>query len=242
MTAHKLEKEFDSPTHFVRIACEAKSFTGSFSVVIDEVTLSNETITHVERPNVAVNEVSITGDATSVRKNNSITLGCTIDPSEATNKVVYWTSSKPNVASLTRNQDGTVTVTGRNEGTTTIKVYTNEKDNNGQPYYDEIEITVLGAATLPTCLEGNSYSNDAAHLYFSFDADTKILSVTYINDSTPIMDTLTLTNEVNGTYTFTSSNSTVMIENIAEDGGSFEVVGSSVKGVSLPSGTLIKVS
>ena len=122
-------------------------------------------------------------------------------------------------------------------------MYTNEKDSNGNAYYDELEITVLGAATLPTCLEGNSYANDAAHLYCSFDADTKKLSVTYINGSSPIMDTLTLTNEVNGTYTFTSSNSTVMIENIAEDGSSFEVVSnSSVKGVSLPSGTLIKVS
>ena len=243
MTAHKLEKEFDNPTHFVRIACEAKNFTGSFSLVIDEVTLSNETITHVEKPTVKVNEVSITGDVTSVRKNNSITLGCTIDPSEASNKVVYWTSSKPNVAYITRNIDGTVTVTGRNEGTTTIKVYTNEKDSNGNAYYDELEITVLGAATLPTCLEGNSYANDAAHLYCSFDADTKKLSVTYINGSSPIMDTLTLTNEVNGTYTFTSSNSTVVIENIAEDGSSFEVVSnSSVKGVSLPNGTLNKVS
>ena len=240
MTAHKLEKEFDSPTHFVRIACEAKSFTGSFSLVIDEVTLSNKTITHVEKPNVAVNEVSITCDATSVRKNNSITLGCTIDPSEATNKVVYWTSSKPNVAYLTRNTDGTVTVTGRNEGTTTIKVYTNEKDNNGNAYYDEVEITVLGAPTMPEEIKNNSYSNTSVQLYFTFTDSS--LSATYLFEGVAVSDTLALTNERNGVYTFSSASSFVKIDVISASGDYFEVTAGTIKGVDLQFTPMNKVS
>ena len=59
MKAHKLECEFANPTHYVRIACEAKSFTGSFSLVVDDVTLSSEVITHVEKNTVAVTGVSI---------------------------------------------------------------------------------------------------------------------------------------------------------------------------------------
>ncbi len=241
MKTHKLECEFANPTHYVRIACEAKSFTGSFSLVVDDVTLSSEVITHVEKNTVAVTGVSINATQTSVRVNNSITLSSTLNPSDASNKVVYWTSSNRSAASIVRNADGTVTVTGHREGSTTIKVYTNAKNGSNEAYYDEIEITVLGAATIPENLLNNSYSNEESQLYFSFDGSS--LTVTYIKNGMPSMDVVSLSNEVNGTYTFTSSNSTLMIENVAEDGSSFDVVpGSTVKGVDLPHVTLSKVS
>ena len=240
MKSHKLEFEFASTTNFIRIACEAKSFTGSFSLVVDDITLSNETHTHVERPTVKVNEVSIVAEDEDVRVNNSITLRCTIDPSEASNKVVYWTSSKPNVAYLTRNQDGTVTVTGRNVGTTTIKVYTNEKDNNGNAYYDEIEITVLGAPTMPEEIKNNSYSNTSVQLYFTFTDSS--LSATYLVEGVAVSDTLTLTDERNGVYTFTSASSFVKIDLISVSGDYFEVIAGTIKDVDLQSTPMNKVS
>ena len=241
MKSHKLEFEFASTTNFIRIACEAKSFTGSFSLVVDDVTLSNETHTHVEKAEVAVTGISITSDATSMRINNSIKLSSAINPSNASNKVVYWTSSNPNTASIVRNADGTVTVTGHREGTVTIKVYTNEKNSNNEAFFDEIEIEVLGAATVPTELSGNSYSNETENIYFTFNGQN--ISVTYIKNGVPTMDTLALVNEVDGLYTFKSDDSEIKISGVALDGSSFDIAqGSNIKGVDLPTVTLIKVS
>ena len=244
MTAHNLELEFDSPVRYVRIAATAKSFTGSFSLVLHDITLSNETKTHVEKPQVAVNSVGIVavpyGNGT-VRVNNSITLACVINPNNATNQNVYWTSSDHTIATVTRNADGTVTVTGLKPGNVQIKVYTEEKSLLGEPHYDEYDVVVLAAATLPTELQNNSYSNETEKVYFTFD--NKDLSVTYIKNGVPQMDSLTLTNEVSGQYTFKSSSSEIIINNISSDGMSFAIVsGSNVKGVDLPSVTLTKVS
>ena len=243
MTSHTLKFEFDNPVNFVRISCEAKSFTGSFTLVIDEVTLSSETITHVNQPSAAVSGVFITADSTSVRINNSLTLLGTVTPSNASNKVVYWTSSNTNVASIVRNADGTVTVTGHREGQTTIKVYTNEKDSDNEAYNDTLTITVLGAPTLGSNLVSNSYSNEEKQLYFSFNENGTTLSVTYIQSGMPSMDVLSLTNEVDGAYTFKSENSEVTFFNVSEDGSSFEIAPTSnVRGVGLPHCTLTKVS
>ena len=241
MKSHKLEFEFADTTNFIRIACEAKSFTGSFSLVVDDVTLSNETHTHVEKSEVAVTGISIVSDATSVRINNALTLSSVINPSDASNKIVYWTSSNPSVASIIRNIDGTVTVNALREGTTTIKVYTNEKNSNNEAYFDEIEIEVLGAPTLGDELAENSYSNETENIYVVFDDQN--LTITYIKNGAPQIDSLALINEVNGTYTFKSASSEISIEHVATDGSSFDIVaGSNVRGVSLPSVTLTKVS
>ena len=244
MKSHKLELELSNPTHFIRIACEAKSFTGSFSLVIDEVTLSNDTHTHTEKNEIKVSGVNVVGDVTSVRIDNSITLSCSFNPVNVTNKIVYWTSSNPNVASITRNANGTVSVTGHREGTATIKVYTNEKNNNNEAFYDEIEITVLGRATLPSVLDGNSYSytNGSISVYITFDGNN--LDITFVNGGPFTIDSLSLTNELNGHYTFKSSQgSEISIMNIAEDGSSFEIEpGAVLKGSYLDHYVLTKVS
>ncbi len=239
MKAHNLSLEFAEPTRFIRLACEAKSFTGNFSLIIDEVTLSNDTITHVEKANVAVNGVSIVAEDEDVRINNSIIVSCAFNPSEATNKVVYWTSSHPNIASVKRNADGTVTVTGHREGNATIKVYTNEKDNNGNAYYDELEITVLGAPTMPSEITDGSYSNVAEQIYFTFSGST--LSAIVIREGVAVNDTLALADERNGKFVFTSANSLVEINSIAADGSNFEVISGYIKDVELSHITLNRV-
>ena len=244
MKSHKLELEFSNPTHFIRIACEAKSFTGSFSLVIDDVTLSNDTHTHTEKNEVKLSGVNLLSDITSVRIGNSITLNSALVPSDASNKIVYWTSSNPSVASITRNVDGTVTVTGNREGNATIKVYTNEMNSSNEAYFDEVEITVLGMATLDPNLDNNSYSysNGSFSIYITFDDGE--MDITVINGGAPTIDMLHLTNEINGYYTFKSSQgSEITIMNIASDGSSFEIEpGSTLRGSDLQHCTLTKVS
>ena len=239
MTSHTLVQEFDSSVRFVRISCEAKSFTGSFTLVIDEVTLSNPTRTHVEQPSVLVSSISIFSIGLTVRINKTLILSCIISPSNATNQIVYWTSSNPNVASIERRADGKVTVTGHREGEVQIKVYTNEKGIDNQAHSDTVTVTVLGAPTLDGNLMNNSYSNEENQIYFSFNETGTSLSVTYIKNGVPSIDVLSLSDERDGTYTFESEYSRISFNHVAANGSYFELTsGGFIKGVILPHCTL----
>ncbi|MBO5578126.1 MAG: Ig-like domain-containing protein [Bacilli bacterium] len=250
MTSHLFELDFDTPVHYIRLMVEAKSFIGTFGIVIDEVTLSAENKTHVDKASVPVTGVSITLDennSTSVRVNNSISLGYEMNPNNATNNLVYWTSSDASIASITRNLDGTVSINGHKPGEVTITVYTDEEDDSHKAWTDTVTITVLGEAAIPAVLDGNSYSNAEKGVYFTFDASKGTLSATYIVNGVPHIDILNLVNETNGVYTFTSENSKVMIKNVAVDGSSITIsnkVGdpSHINGTQLPTVELVKAN
>lgn len=71
---------------------------------------------------VAVQSVTITPDSTSVEKGKSVNLKANIQPSNATNKAVTWSSKNEDKATV--NQSGNVT--GVAAGTATIEVTTHD--------------------------------------------------------------------------------------------------------------------
>ena len=242
MQAHLFEFEFTSATRFIKFEAEAKSATGNFGLVFDKIVFVNEEHTHVETAHVDVTGVDIVLDSentTTVRKGNSITLGYQMNPSNASNNIVYWTSSDHTVATVTRNIDGTVSINGLKVGETKITVYTNEKDSQGNSYKDEVVITVLGDATIPSDIDGHTYTkiDGSDVLAFTFDAEKGSMTATYLLSGALYSDTLLLTNEVSGLYTFTSEDSMVMIR-VNDSGASISIVNktgqtSNIKGQNL---------
>jgi len=81
---------------------------------------------------VAVTGVSLNEDTASVTVGNTTTLTATVEPSNATNKTVSWSTSDEDVATV----DGGV-VTGIGAGTATITVTTADGG-----FTDTCEVTV----------------------------------------------------------------------------------------------------
>jgi len=81
---------------------------------------------------VAVTGVSLNEDTASVAVGNTTTLTATVEPSNATNKTVSWSTSDEDVATV----DGGV-VTGIGAGTATITVTTADGG-----FTDTCEVTV----------------------------------------------------------------------------------------------------
>ena len=80
-----------------------------------------ETTFEVEVTEISVTGVKLNGD-NSVNINNSISLICSIEPKNATNKKVVWTSSNENIATVDENG----VVTGKANGTAKITVITED--------------------------------------------------------------------------------------------------------------------
>lgn len=224
MRAYLLE-ETVTPSRYVRFYVTARTYANNFSICLDKVTLNHTEYTHVDTPYTEVNSVTINSDGVSTMrkgKENSITLSATVNPSNATNQKLYWTSSsagsyageiKHDLVKITRNYDGTVTLTAQREGSAVITVYTDEKGINGEPIaMDTLEITVLGNAVLPTELGTNAYSANAT-TFVVFDAAKNKIDVTYLKNGLPIMDSLYLSdiNEATKLYTFTSESSRIYL-------------------------------
>ena len=76
-------------------------------------------------------------DATLAIK-DKVTLKYTITPSYVTDNSVTWSNSNPSVASMSKNSDGSVTISCQEEGETIIKVTTNDGTNLS----DSCKITV----------------------------------------------------------------------------------------------------
>ena len=111
----------------------------------------------------------------------SFQLTATTTPSNASNSTVLWTSSNPNVATVS--SDGTVTSAGR--GTATITATTTDGSNLSA----SCEVTVLQLATSIT-----------------LDQQTKTLNV---GDTFTLVPTILPANTNNKSVSWTSSNSTV---------------------------------
>ena len=65
----------------------------------------------------------------SIGVGESFDITATVTPDDASDKNITWTSSDPDVASVTVNDDGTVTVTGNKVGTVTITATIGEGDD-----------------------------------------------------------------------------------------------------------------
>lgn len=88
--------------------------------------------------NVAVTSVSLNKESLTLNINDAETLIATVNPSDATNKTVTWTSDNANVASVTNGE-----VKGLSSGTSTITVKTN--DGN---FTDDCLVTVVDPSSL----------------------------------------------------------------------------------------------
>ncbi|MFY0607610.1 MAG: Ig-like domain-containing protein [Cyclobacteriaceae bacterium] len=86
----------------------------------------------------AVASVSIDQEAITIASGKTRQLQAIIEPADATNKVVTWSSDQASVATV----DQTGLVSAVAEGTATITVTTDEKDDNGQPFTATCVVTV----------------------------------------------------------------------------------------------------
>ena len=128
---------------------------------------------------------SVTLDQTTLTKavgDAAVTLTATVDPTDATNKTVTWTSSDTNVATVT---DGVVNFVA--SGTTTITATaTNGTEDAADDKTATCEVTVTTAAkvtTAPTATTGYIFSSDTTPLITEGVADggTMMYEVTTTN-------------------------------------------------------------
>lgn len=75
---------------------------------------------------VAVESVTLDKESVDIMKNSDIILVATVNPENATNKKLTWTSDNENVAKVEATEDGSAKVTGVGDGTATITVTTED--------------------------------------------------------------------------------------------------------------------
>ena len=95
------------------------------------------TVEPVDVSNIAVSNTNI-----SIKTGESATISITVQPSNAENKTVTWTSSNTNIATVDNNGK----ITGISKGTTTITV----KSNSNPSIYKTINVEITKNITLET--------------------------------------------------------------------------------------------
>jgi uncharacterized protein YjdB len=103
-------------------------------------TISGSYTVTVATSSVAVTGVALDLESLSLKMLNTATLAYAVLPTNATNRVVTWTSSEPTVATV----DATGKVTPVSAGTTTITIETEDGE-----FTDECEVTVIGFEAIP---------------------------------------------------------------------------------------------
>ncbi len=114
-----------------KFSVDLTKFSGNqaFAIWIKLVTNDNKTyydestytMTGTKKTEINVESVNLDKTSLSIEEGSSYTLSATINPSDATNKLVEWTSDNENVAKV---ENGKVTAVS--EGTATITVKTND--------------------------------------------------------------------------------------------------------------------
>ena len=100
---------------------------------------------YTEQDPVAVTGVTINQESATVEVGRSVKLSVTIEPSDATNKSVTWSSADTSIATV----DKSGKVKGVGEGHTTITATSNDTTNRAVPS-DSIEVTVTPRTSTET--------------------------------------------------------------------------------------------
>jgi len=212
-----------------KVAMIQKSYTTAGGYVWDKVKVWNGQEAYVAsqnlvayitpNTNIAVTGISLDKQNISLQVGNGAyattsSLTATITPSNATNKNITWSSSNPNVATVT---DGIITAVG--EGATTITVTT--KDGNKKASctvtVTNVENTTLQSAYVNTDVlrvraEPNTTSNTIARVYQ--DEQIIILQKDYLNDGTYIWYKI---QTINGDVGYLASNYLTFITKVKAD-------------------------
>ncbi len=128
----------------------------------------------VNNPSVAVNGVSLNKTDTILALESTLKLIATVSPSNATNKTIYWTTSNPDVASIsdglvTAKAVGVVKITAKTaDGSFTASCRVEVKDPGIKPssvVLNKANATVIVGNTLTftaTVLPANAYNTDTS--------------------------------------------------------------------------------
>lgn len=221
LTNHLMEVSFTKTSH-VRIYFDAGYYGQYFEMILANIAFDKDDTCamHVDKPLTPVTGVTIDQESPTVRIGNTTKLSATVSPNDATNQKIYWTSADHTIAQV--NQKGEVK--GMKQGKTKIIVYTDEFGPDGlTPFMDEIEIEVLGKATLPEgLLETDFYSASSQEGKYAlqitgFNVTKGTFDVTYKRLNRYYNATVSLTNEENGIYTAIDGDDTILVFSFNND-------------------------
>ena len=140
-----------------------------------------------DEPAVPVQSVSLNKSSTSLQVGNTETLTATVNPSNATNKAVSWSSSNTSVATV--NSNGMITA--RADGTTTITVTTADGSKK-----DTCSVTVGSSVTLnkSAVTLRMGYGENMGNEFVTLAAQVLNLSSTKVTWSSSNKNVATVTN------------------------------------------------
>ena len=196
MDAFLYEREFKNNARFVKFQFKSKYIGRMLGIVVADLKFySDDTCAnHVVKPYVDVTGLSVDcEDAITLSQGTKLVVTPTVAPSDATNKKVIFTSANPKVASV--NQSGEIVAKAK--GTTTITVYTDYMNGDGEHFEKVITVTVGEKPTL-NALASGTYTN-ATPVAVTIDASKSTLTVGYWSYESSI-----ITNKVFNLYAYSN--------------------------------------
>lgn len=166
----------------------------------------------------------------TVAMGKSIKLTAEVLPTSTANRNVVWTSSDPDVASVS----SAGMVTGKREGQTIIRATSADSANKseGEKVYDEVKVNVVPVATRVAIKHGDSYissyfidlSGDYSSISNRLELTAEVLpntagqGVTWRSSSTSIAEVVAQNDEINTVYIYPVRAGTTTITATSTDG------------------------
>lgn len=207
MDAFLYERNFTNNARYVKFEFEGNQIGKMLGIVVADVKFySDETCaTHVVKPVVDVTGLTVNCEnSVTMSAGTTMVVTPTVAPENATNKKVIFTSANPKVASV--NQYGEIVAKAK--GTTTITVYTDYMNGDGEHFEKVINITVGDKPTINPSAEGTF--KDANRNMVKVDTSKSIVTVSILKDDVDLMfENFNLYDIKDGEYFFVSADGTM---------------------------------
>lgn len=157
---------------------------------------------------IKVKSISLNRSSLSLDVGDTYTLKATINPSNATNKNITWTSSNSRVATVstsgkvTAKKSGSVTITASAGGvSSSVKVYVNEEETYRYCSTNKTRAYSMGFVSTNTILGASSY-RDSYQVSYTINKDLDIVDIDY--------DIITVNNEYLTIYNYMKNGNSLL--------------------------------
>lgn len=158
--------------------------------------------------NIAVKSISLNRSSITLDVGDNYTLKATINPSNATDKNISWSSSNSRVATVsssgkvTAKREGTTTIKASVGGkTASVKVYVNEEKTYRYCSTDKTRVYSMGFVTT-NMISGSSTYRDSYQVSYHVNKDLDIIDVEY--------DIITVNNEYLTIYNYMKNGNSLL--------------------------------